>query len=193
MATAHASSILLFMSRLRRFDKAVLDLNEPLDSDDQDLLITGFIRANDDSFSLYTKILGALILIEIPILLWAIKELDPLSHASLKTMTVLLSCILTLVNLVYDVSKVGNQITSRIRSTTMGKVIAKVISFHGINLLNGILLVQLSLLIQWRLASLYYFVPVGNLITMNLLFRWHEQIKGNVKELGGLKYDYKEA
>lgn len=179
------------MSRVRRIDKAVLELNEPLDSQDQELLISDFIRRNDDSLAMYTKVLGALILFEIPLLVWIIRAIDPYPRTALKIITITLSCVLTLINLSYDIGKMADQINQQVQNVTRAAIVKRLVSFGSINVINALLLLKLATVIERSWISLYYFVPLGNLITMNLLYYWHEQMKGNVKELNGLKYDYK--
>lgn len=184
------------MSRLRKLDRAILDQNGPIDIDDQDLLITQLRQKNDESFALYTKVLALSIVVELPILLWLAKTADLTRTRTLISVIMILSSLLSLMILLYDVNVLGNHllvhINGRVRSAKLALLIRFIFSYKGVNILNSVLLLQLGgELRKLGLKGMYCVVPAGNLIMALLVRRWHTEIKGNVKELDGLKYDYK--
>ncbi|KAF3987622.1 hypothetical protein FT663_04384 [Candidozyma haemuli var. vulneris] len=184
------------MSRLRKVDRAILEQNEPIDTEDQELLISQLRQKNDENLTLYTRVLALSVVVELPILLWLTKTADSKRDKTLFTILIVLSSILSLLNLLYDVSAIGDHVSRRLISRDWNRNVAQVaryvLSYHGVNVLNALLLLQLgNAARQSGFKNMYCIVPVGNLIMVFLLRKWHTDIKGNVKELDGLKYDYK--
>lgn len=184
------------MSRLRKVDRAILEQNEPIDTDDQELLITQLRQRNDENLAIYTKVLALSVVVELPLLLWLTKTADLRSDRLTFMLLITLSSALSLVNLLYDVGILGDhllrKLTLRGWNGGLAQPIRIALSYSGVNILNLILLLQLALAARAQgLKGMYCLVPVGNLVMVFCMRRWHTEIRGNVKELDGLKYDYK--
>ncbi|PVH14592.1 uncharacterized protein CXQ87_002737 [Candidozyma duobushaemuli] len=184
------------MSRLRKVDRAILDQNEPIDTEDQELLITQLRQRNDENLAIYTKVLALSVVVELPILVWLTRTANSKKEKLSLTLLITLSSILSLLNLLYDVNVLGEHVSRKLRSKAWAQGLAQpvrlALSYHGMNILNLILLLQLGAA-AWQsgLKSMYCIVPMGNLVMVLLMRKWHTEIKGNVKELDGLRYDYK--
>lgn len=184
------------MSRLRKVDRAILEQNEPIDTDDQELLITQLRQKNDENLAIYTKVLALSVVVELPVLLWLTKTADLRNDRLTFTLLITLSSALSLVNLLYDVGILGEHLLRKLIlrgwDGRLAQPVRKALSYSGVNFLNLILLFQLAMAARAQgLKSMYCLVPAGNLVMVFCMRKWHTEIKGNVKELDGLKYDYK--
>lgn len=174
------------MSRRRRVDKKILDLDGPIDSDDQELLISELSARNDDAYSVYSLVLQVSIVLELlPLVLLARTSPDRWQRTWVLVLLVL-SCLLCFVNARYDVAPVARNWSLPAR---------RLVTFTGVNCINATLLAQLLYAAVVKLPSfakaLYCLVPVGNLATVILIRHWHNETAGQVGELQGLRYKFK--
>lgn len=172
-------------------DRAILDQNEPLDSEDQELVISQLSLENDASLKLYKKVLALSILVEIPPLVMLARAVThaPLLKVLLVSLLVLLN-FLTLVNTVFDVKVALQTLPHKVQGT-----VGRLVTFEGVSIINGILVVQMLYITFWeeRLGwmGIFTVVPIGNLITLMLLRSWHEGVALELEGLHGLKYKFK--
>lgn len=177
--------------RHRKVDRAILEQNEPLDSDDQDLVISLLTAENDLSLKLYKKILALSILVEIPPLVLLARGVSqaPLLKVAMASLIVLLN-FLTLVNTIFEVES-----ASRLFPPLVRKYLGKLMHFRGLCGLNVVLLVQMIYVAFWReqlgWMGVFTVVPIGNLVTLVLLKYWHQGVEQEVAGLHALKYKYK--
>lgn len=172
-------------------DRAILEQNEPLDTDDQELIISLLSLENDATLKIYRKWLVGSILVEIPPLLILSRAMAPtaLLKVFLAAVIVLLG-VLTLLNTVFDVNAVSKTFPSNIR-----RIADKFMTFEGVSIINGILLAQMVYVVFGRVhlgwKGMFVVVPVGNLVTLVLLRTWHAGVAHELSNLHGLKYKYK--
>lgn len=172
-------------------DRAILEQNEPLDTDDQELIISLLSLENDATLKIYRKWLVGSILVEIPPLLILSRAMAPtaLLKVFLAAVIVLLG-VLTLLNTVFDVNAVSKTFPSNIR-----RIADKFMTFEGVSIINGILLAQMVYVVFGRVQlgwkGMFVVVPVGNLATLVLLRTWHAGVAHELSNLHGLKYKYK--
>lgn len=196
ISEVHRSRIPSNMSRLRRVDRAILEQNEPIDSQDQELLIVQLAKQNDENLALYSKVLAFAVVVELPILIWLTRTASLKREKLLFTIIITLSSLLSLVNLMYNIDDLGEHLLRRIIlrnwSRSFATVSKHIISFNGVAAFNALLLVDLANVARkLGFKHMYCIVPIGNLIMVFLIRKWYSEIKGNVKELDGLRYDYK--
>lgn len=157
------------MSRLRKVDRAILALNEPLDSQDQELVIELLQTENNETHILYRKVIVLAIVVEILPLAHAAKSAD----SALVVMLSILSSVLLMASAWY-----GNRI-------------------KNVFLLDwgNSAVVAAAVLILWKKAvgwpAVFVLVLVANLVTVVLLRKWHRSVGEDVKQLHHLRYKYK--
>lgn len=176
--------------RYRKVDRAILDQNEPLDLEDQDLVISQLTLENNENLKFYKKCLAASILVELPPLLLLARVVAPvLLKSILSFLIVLLNCVL-LLNTIFDVEAVSQVVYAHTQLNA-----AKVLNFNGVSILNAVLVVQLLYIaflkekLGWM--AIFTIVPVGNLVTLVLLRNWHNSVALDLHNLHGLKYKFK--
>lgn len=186
----HLISSFQLLMRHRKLDRAILDQNEPLDLEDQDLVISQLTAENNENLIFYKKCLAASILVELPPLLLLARAVAPtLLKSVLSFLIVLLNCLL-LLNTIFDVETV-----SKVVYTHTQVNVAKVLNFNGVSVLNGVLVAQLLYVaflkekLGW--TAVFAVVPVGNLVTLVLLRNWHSAVALDLNNLHGLKYKFK--
>lgn len=177
--------------RHRKLDRAILDQNGPLDQDDQDLVISQLASENSESLRLYKKVLAASILVEIPPLLLLSRAVTPnlLLRAVLGTLIVLLNC-LSLFNTVFDVAVAGQVLLKYVHANA-----TRAVNFDGVSVINAVLVVRILYVafVREKLGwmGVFTFVPVGNLVTLVLLRKWHDGVALELHNLHGLRYKFK--
>lgn len=177
--------------RHRKLDRAILDQNEPLDSDDQDLVISLLTAENDHSLKLYKKVLALSILVELPPLVLLARRLasTPLLNAVIVSLMVLLN-FATLINTVFDVEAASKAFPAVVKVW-----LGKLTNFYGLCGINAVLIVQMAYVAFWRenlgWMGVFVVVPIGNLVTLVLLRNWHDGVAREVAGLRGLRYKYK--
>lgn len=157
------------MSRLRKVDRAILALNEPLDSQDQELVIRLLQTENNEKHIFYRKVMVLAIVAEILPLAHAAKS----ARSALVVMLSILSSVLLVASAWY-----GNRIT-RVFWLDWG---------------NSAVVGATAWLV-WRkamgLQGLFLVVLVANLVTVVLLRQWHRSLGEEVQQLQHLRYKYK--
>lgn len=180
--------------RHRKVDRSILDQNEPLDSEDQELLISQLAGENDSSLRLYKKVLVLSVLVEIPPLVFLARAVSvtPSVKVVLPSLLLLLN-ILTVVNTVFNVGAVS----SVLPDTAFAQMLGKLITFKSVCVMNGVIVCQLLYVAFGReklgWVGIFTVVPVGNLITLILLRTWHDSISKEFRSLHDLKYKFKTA
>ncbi|ODV77292.1 uncharacterized protein CANTADRAFT_7774 [Suhomyces tanzawaensis NRRL Y-17324] len=169
------------MSRLRKLDRAVLDTSsELLDSDDQAALIDRLSTENIHSYASGKRYLSLALLVQLPVVMYLEHHHNPqAAHAHLRVLLILLSNVLTLVNLREFAVGVASPVPIAV------PVIVDVV--------NGIICCQLlySLGAGWSLEKLYYLLPSINLGSLVLFRWWYVSTIHEVEALGKLTYKYK--
>lgn len=174
------------MQRRLRIDRALREHGPgPIDSDDQDELIAAMARHSSESLALFRRILALCICAELlPLLLLARTAAQGAARA-MACVGVLLSCVLALVNAVWDVAVVQPRLPRRL---------APVASFGGVNTLNAVLIVQTALVL-WRAGagwrSSFILVLAGNCAAVAFAERWLQDTADRLGELRGLRYKFK--
>lgn len=177
--------------RHRKVDRAILDQNEPLDSDDQDLVISLLAAENDHSLKLYKKVLVFSILVEMPILVLLARGVasTPLNSVVITGLMVLLNLV-TLINTVFDV-----EAASTAFPVVVNAWLGRLMNFYGLCGINTAMLIQMAYIAFWKenlgWKGIFTVVPVGNLVTLVLLRNWHDGVARDVVGLHGLRYKYK--
>lgn len=157
------------MSRLRKVDRAILALNEPLDSQDQELVIELLRAQNNESHILYRKVMVLAIVVEILPLAHAAKS----ANSALVVMLSILSSVLLVASAWY-----GNR-------------------FKHVKWLDGgnSVVVAATVLILWKKAvgwqAVFALVLLANLATVFLLRKWHTSVGDDVQRLQHLRYKFK--
>lgn len=177
--------------RHRKLDRAILDQNEPLDSDDQELVISLLTAENDQSLKLYKKVLALSILVEMPVLVLSARRVasTPLLSAVIVSLMVLLN-LATLLNTVFDVEAASKAFPAVVKVW-----LGRLTNFYGLCGINAVLIVQVVYVAFWRESlgwkGMFVVVPMGNLVTLILLRNWHDGVAREVTGLSGLRYKYK--
>lgn len=157
------------MSRLRKVDRAILALNEPLDSQDQELVIELLQKQNNENHLLYRKVMVLAIVVEILPLTHAAKS----ANSALVVMLSILSSVLLVASAWY-----GNRF-GHVKWLDRG---------------NGAV-VTVTAWILWKKAlrwqGVFVLVLVANLATVIMLRQWHRSVGEGVQDLHHLRYKFK--
>lgn len=165
------------MSRLRKLDQRILHPpeTEPIDIDDQNQLIHNLYQLNDANHRLYNKVLCYSILIEFPISVYInilLKRKYEIRVSKVIQLIILLSQILTMIN-----------------------ILIKSDLFNIINIINGLLIINLwywfSQIDKNVLVGLMIGIPTFNLIMIVFINKWFNDISSNLMNLKKLRYKYK--
>lgn len=181
------------MSRLRRVDKALIAESSddfPMDSDDQELLLSQLSDKNNGSHALYTRILILSIVAEFPAVTFLIRSIIG-KDLKLTAYYILLS-LLCLVGALYDLSAVANLVRVNFISDQWKR---RVISFSLLCVVNAILLVQFYWTIYRQhglhIKFLFLVLPVVNYVVMILVRNWYTHTAEEIRQLYDLRYKFK--
>ncbi|KAK6457714.1 uncharacterized protein RJT20DRAFT_2263 [Scheffersomyces xylosifermentans] len=181
-------------SRLRKVDRSILeqssDQDSPaqlLDIDEQVELIHQLKNANDQTFTQFKSFLSIILAIELPIII--LIELIH-RHKDIHAVLILLSILLSVINLRYDPTKYDLKllITSR-HVASFGNFL-----IYKNNYINAVICIQLAYSFVSsgaRPTNLYYLLPGINLISLYLFKSWFYETNKEVESLHNLKYKYK--
>lgn len=185
------------MSRLRRVDRAIIADSAhdvPLDSDDQEILISQLAAENNDSLKFALRILTFSALLEIPLSTYALARADAGGGS---TVLLLVSHVMTLVLCVYELPR------GWVRQYRSSPYLAPVmpaadlaVSFGGAASINAFVLaeaVYLATRSGLHLKHLYFVLPAVNLVAVILARSWHWSVAGDIDGLHDLKYKFKTA
>lgn len=183
------------MSRLRRVDRLILaeccDDTILLDTDDQDLLISQLSAKNDSSHALYTRILVLSVVAEMPVLTFLIR-LIVVKQVKYIVHFILLS-LLCLIGALYDVTAVGNQLSSNRRLPQ--DLIRGILSFKLLCVVHGLLLIQFYMAIYrqhgFQLHFVFLLLPLINFVSMIMVRLWYTQTAIDIRRLYDLRYKFK--
>lgn len=163
------------MARHRKVDRALLSQNDPLDSADQELIISLLAAQNDSNFQFYRRVL----------LLAIVVEILPLAHAARVTFTqkgvysplaimmVILSCVF-LVATMWPVWRDWRR---------------KALDYTNMALVAGLWTILYRSGLCWQ--DVFALVPAANLGAVVLLRRWHISTNKSVHDLRDLTYKFK--
>lgn len=183
------------MTRLRRIDRLLLaesaDEAHPIDSDDQELLISQLLAENNGSHAFYTRILVLTVLAEIPAGTLFLRAF--VGREARHVVHFVLLSILCLIGLLYDVSALGTLLG--LVGGVPEQVIRRAISFPLLCVVNGLLLVQFYLAIYrqhgFQAKFMILVLPAINYVVMILVRSWHFQTAESIRGLYALRYKFK--
>lgn len=185
------------MSRLRRIDRLILsecvDDSIPLDSEDQDLLISQLTAENEHTNALYTKLLVLSVVAEFPVMTYMLRAIIG-KQAKFMIQFILLS-LLCLIGSLYDISAVGNHL-SRI-DTLPHNLIQGIFSFKLLCVINGLMLLQFYMgiyrLYGLQVKFMFLLLPLMNFVIMIMVRQWHSQTATDIRRLHDLRYKFKSS
>lgn len=188
---------ILTMSRTRRVDRQILsecvDDSTPLDSEDQDLLISQLTAENESTNALYTKLLVLSVVAEFPVMSYMIRTIIG-KQTKFMVQFILLS-LLCLIGALYDISAVGNRL-SRI-DTLPHNLIQGIFSFKLLCVINGLILLQFYMGIHrvygLQVKFIFVLLPLINFVIMIMIRQWHTQMATDIRRLYDLRYKFKSA
>lgn len=184
-------------SRLRRLDKSILRAgddygeDEPtshvlLDIDEQEDLIQSLQLENQETYTTYKKYLLFMIRIQLPCII-----LLELMHRQrdLQALLILLSLLMTLINIQFETAKFDPAVVVSHRPTA--SAIGYLVDHNSV--INGMICIQLVYLfiVAGELTKMYYLLPLINFGSLQLFRVWFSSTSKDVELLNSLKYKYK--
>lgn len=185
----------LIMSRVRRLDRLILseciDDTTPLDSEDQDLLISQLTAENETTNALYIKLLVLSVVAEFPVISYMIRAI--IGKQPKYMIQFILLSFLCLIGSLYDISAVGNRL--RRIDTLPQNLIQGIFSFKLLCVINGLMLLQFYMGIYrvhgLQVKFMFVLLPLMNFVIMIMVRQWHTQTATDIRRLHDLRYKFK--
>lgn len=169
----------------RRHNINILETGDPLDSIDQEYLIEKFKEDEISRVKTYKRILIVFSLLQTPFAVYwrPLRKAHPVSCFSS-----LLSIILTVSTVHYDIEDMKRSLTSR------SAMLAQVLHPTALAVINSMICLRLIVTVFGRDNSIwkvYFLLPIADFLLSLIILHWHHTIVRTIQDLNGLKYKFK--